>query len=544
MEDTVSTTANSQATPGSGKLMDVGMLLGQGWDRFKRRWKILLSLEVIGWAPFVAAIGIGLFIFLPAFREAPLNPNLDLSTGLPRDGQFVFFRSIAHVISVLLSALSQPARGAVIAIVVLFGIGRLLGLVVRVGQLYTAAQENAAGFGQALRWGIGRFLIVLWYGVVFSLFTGAAFLIIPLTSFAGGAFPGLLPAPVVIVLALAFLLVGLPAIVYLATRFVFVLPLVALREGSWQESWRLTSGRFWGILGRLLLFAVLSGVISAAATFLLLPAQALLPLLFSGSGSMGIALIFFTAVVAIARIFIQIALSLFFLSYFVSLLRDAQTTAQKFSVGSIPLIIVAVGAVLGVIMTGLTWYSAGTLFGNLVTKSQGQQLVDQDVLTQQLPSPSPTPLLGERITDTQGIFSLEPPYSWVAAEDPQTALTLIPALPGFTVETVPRVDVFIADSTFSLANYIPRLIDSYQERFTPTFKIIDNAPVTTMAGQPAHIIGYVRESNATAFRYKELVIVENGKAYVVRAADLAETWESQDMNKLFDAVLTSFEIVQ
>ncbi|MDP3685913.1 MAG: glycerophosphoryl diester phosphodiesterase membrane domain-containing protein, partial [bacterium] len=90
---------------------------------------------------------------------------------------------------------------------------------------------------------------------------------------------------------------------FFGLRLMFIWPLVALNEAavleSFRKSWRLTSGRFWLLLGRVAAAVALSGVISVALGF-----------------------------IPVVGALFQVVISAYFIVYFILLFRSTQRIAD------------------------------------------------------------------------------------------------------------------------------------------------------------------------------------------------------------------------
>jgi hypothetical protein len=148
----------------------------------------------------------------------------------------------------------------------------ILGFIGNIAISYLALRPGTS-VGEALARGARRFLPLLGATLIFILGLCAVLFVLAIVvaGFMGGVRPGTPdPAAVAGPAALLLALVLLPLILFLATRFLLVTPVAAAEEGGpiaiLRRSWALTRGRFWALLGFLLLLGILVGVVSLAAT--------------------------------------------------------------------------------------------------------------------------------------------------------------------------------------------------------------------------------------------------------------------------------------
>lgn len=215
-------------------LGDIGSWLGETFRAlFARVVPVLLLLFA------VPAVGVGLatWVGLGAIVDLTIDKRADRVYG---------------------AALGPALVGAAILVVtVLLG---AWGYLAAYHQLYRSHIGRPASLGRSLAVGLKRFpRAVLWgfvYFVVVGLAVGVLYgLPIVLVAVTGeGGFLALYFAflPILVVVAL-----------WLGTRLAFLFPAVALSpagSGPWSTTLRLTKGRFWGVLGRLVLLVLIAGV--------------------------------------------------------------------------------------------------------------------------------------------------------------------------------------------------------------------------------------------------------------------------------------------
>ncbi len=257
-------------------LPGVGELFSGAWRVFRERWLLLIGVGILPWI-----IGAVLFIGT-GIATAGVNFYGSGSTGINAGVVSVLLLTIPIVI--VLSAVSGAA------------------------QVFIAANEQRVTFGEAFRWGFSRVLPLIGLGVLQILILCAALIpglvVTAIIAFALGFNFGTLDGAGAVFMILFFLMLVLVLIllVLIGIRLLFAMPLVALKESavleSFRKSWRLTGGRFWPLLGRVLVAFLVGLVINMILGFI--------PIV----GSLA-----------------QVVISAYFMVYFVLLFRATQRAA-------------------------------------------------------------------------------------------------------------------------------------------------------------------------------------------------------------------------
>lgn len=165
-------------------------------------------------------------------------------------------------------------------------------------------------------------------------------------------------------------------------------------------------------------------------------------------------------------------------------------------------------------------------------------------------SPTPAEFVEEEVPETTPsprLATLTPPEGWVEQPDILPVADVVYASPvqqhideeramnpniNITSESVPggvTLEEFVTVSRQSV-------IDSLEG-----YELIDDAPVTTAQGYSAHIIGGTFLQEGIVHRNKMLLVVspDAEKVYVATGTALAEGWDEEGFNSMFDTALTS-----
>lgn len=142
----------------------------------------------------------------------------------------------------------------------LFFFAYLISVAASAAQVFVVGSERRVTFSEAFRWGISRLLpviglailvvlVMLPFLVFFLVLSGGTFFILgALGQESAEMTAGILGGVALFVFMIVY--------AFLAIRLMFAYLLVALKEstvfGSFKESWRLTSGRFWPLFGRVI----------------------------------------------------------------------------------------------------------------------------------------------------------------------------------------------------------------------------------------------------------------------------------------------------
>lgn len=224
---------------GSG-LLSVGSLFSSAWKMFKERWKVLLGL---GFLPAAVALVI---MFLAMVGDSA-------------------------------SLFDQAAAGfGLIAVIVVLGlIAVVVSIASSAAQVFIAGNERHTPFREAFRWGLSRVVPMITLGVlqcILAFLVLLPFLLVwAVLYFVLGGLGQATPEIALGVLIVSILALG-SIYVFFGLRLMFVWPLVALNEStaleSFKKSWRLTRGRFWPLLGRVVAAFAVSWAVSMVLGFI------------------------------------------------------------------------------------------------------------------------------------------------------------------------------------------------------------------------------------------------------------------------------------
>jgi len=208
-------------------------------------------------------------------------------------------------------------------------------------------------------------------------------------------------------------------------------------------------------------------------------------------------------------------------------------------------LIVVLGAVLVVLLLGIIIYVILTSGKPKTTPSFPP--VPSSVASTPEATAEATPevtssLLGERYTHTSG-FSIIPPASWTADETQKLADVLF-SDPASTDAI--KANITVLSEKLPAGMTLEKYVASSKKQLKASYRnynLVDDAPVSTVSGQEAYIIGGTLKENNVQVRNKQLIILstDSKTAYVVTATADPGVWEEKNYNALFDQVLTSFE---
>jgi Membrane domain of glycerophosphoryl diester phosphodiesterase len=236
---------------------DLGEVMAGSFRALRRRPGLYFGLVIVG----VLAVALPVLL-AGAAMVVSLRGALD--DGAPQAPPRAFF----------------PALGLFFLLAILSGLVQLkvtgmLSLATK--QLADGREPTVGGLWSGTKGLLPRLalLLALLYVVIGALTALAVGLVGALAYGAsGGSDGGALAALAVLVLVSVFVLA--PLALFLAVRWLYVLPVLAIERltaiGALRRSWRLTSGRFWRTLGYLLLAVLLLMVVQTAIS---LPGQAL-----------------------------------------------------------------------------------------------------------------------------------------------------------------------------------------------------------------------------------------------------------------------------
>lgn len=270
----------------SALFTDMGRILKRAW------WQItVLSLvvwiawSVLAWAAASIVLDFGRLTDAVNLTAAAAN---DYPNGRYPSEVTEAIRQAFEAVPRTSSAWTWALVGGVI--VLLYGLATCL-QVVSVNRLgMDAAAGRGVRLGSAVRSGLAGGLRLFGYYVLFTLVILAALLVVLLLMAATSSIP-----PLLVLIVMLATVGAIVASVFLLGRLAPITAQVAVGRGALGWTWRATRTRFWGVLGRYLLWALVASIIGQIVLSLLT-----IPLFLATSASMARAPLEITPIVLFA----------------------------------------------------------------------------------------------------------------------------------------------------------------------------------------------------------------------------------------------------
>lgn len=208
-----------------------------------------------------------------------------------------------------------------------------------------------------------------------------------------------------------------------------------------------------------------------------------------------------------------------------------------------PLIALIIGIALAVLVfIGVGVWFAFSFFGN--TSDNGSSLA----------SPAPFSDTSEDTGDTsppstskvsEPIPDISVPAGWSRHDDeiPEAVAFFVGPVPHKAGEeyVYPSIALLVDNPSGLTITQYAEVQKELNTVIYDQYVLIDDAPVTTLEGREAHIIGGTWLSEGIPIRTKELFVFssDNKKAYIVIGEAAAESWDEGGFDAIFDTALTS-----